>query len=55
VFGRTKLEYTRPATRIRGHLKGFDPENLPTFQWPARLDKVRSEIQQTAANRGKDK
>ena len=55
VFGRTKLEYTRPATRIRGHLKGFDPDKLPTFHWPSSLDKVRSEIQQDAANRGKNK
>ena len=53
VFGRTKLEYTRPATRIKGHLQGFDPEGLPKFQWPARLDKVRLEIREDAVNRGK--
>ena len=55
VFGRTKLEYTRPETRIRGHLKGFDPDKLPTFRWPASLDKVRLEIHQDAANRGNNK
>ena len=25
VFGDTKLRYTKPATRLQGHLKGYDP------------------------------
>ncbi len=37
VFGETELVYTKPATRLRGHLAGYDPEKVPKFEWPERL------------------
>lgn len=51
VFGDTKLKYTKPTTRLTGHLEGYDPSKAPRFVWPKRLDKVRAEIRQKAANR----
>ena len=53
VFGKTRLVYTKPATRLTGHLAGFDPKKAPSFRWPKRLKKVRAEIRQKARNRGK--
>lgn len=37
VFGDTKLRYTKPQTRLHGHLAGYDPSQAPMFKWPARL------------------
>ena len=37
VFGDTKLRYTKPQTRLHGHLAGYNPSKAPTFRWPARL------------------
>ena len=34
VFGDTVLKYTKPPTRLTGHLKGYDPSKSPTFRWP---------------------
>ena len=51
VFGETKLVYSKPETRIVDHLTGFDPSQSPTFRWPKRLDKVRSDIRADAVNR----
>lgn len=39
VFGDTKLVYTKPATRLHGHLEGYDPGQSPSFSWPERLKK----------------
>jgi hypothetical protein len=39
IFGETKLVYTKPATRLHGHLEGYDPKNAPKFEWPERLRK----------------
>jgi len=44
VFGDTELTYTKPATRLTGHMKGYDPTKAPTFKWPARLNKAKTEI-----------
>jgi len=44
VFGDTKLKYTKPATRLTGHLVGYDPATAPTFKWPERLDAAKAEI-----------
>lgn len=44
VFGDTVLRYTKPATRLHGHLEGYDPAAAPTFVWPARLDEARRRI-----------
>jgi hypothetical protein len=53
VFGDTELVYTKPATRLNGHLQGYDPATAPKFSWPARLDEVRAAIKTKAQNRGK--
>lgn len=34
IFGDTQLVYTRPATRLTGHLSGFDPAASPRFRFP---------------------
>lgn len=44
VFGDTELKYTKPATRLAGHLAGYDPSSAPTFTWPERLRKAREAI-----------
>ncbi|HUR44519.1 MAG TPA: hypothetical protein VMZ27_01490 [Candidatus Saccharimonadales bacterium] len=51
VFGDTVLKYTKPATRLREHMAGYDPSTAPRFAWPERLDKARAEIRQKAQNR----
>lgn len=51
VFGDTALEYTKPTTRLSGHLEGYDPKNAPTFRWPERLDQARRDIRKAAENR----
>ncbi len=51
VFGDTVLKYSKPATRLRDHLAGYDPATAPTFTWPARLDKVKAEIKAKAQAR----
>lgn len=37
VFGDTVFKYTKPATRLKGHLQGYQPEVAPKFEWPERL------------------
>jgi hypothetical protein len=51
VFGDTELVYTKPATRLTGHLEGYDPQTAPTFRWPERLKKQKEEIRQKAKAR----
>ena len=51
VFGDTELRYTKPATRLHGHLKGFDPSKASEFVWPERLRKAQIEIRRQAENR----
>ncbi len=53
VFGDTELKYTKPATRLTGHLAGYDPGKAPTFEWPERLKQVREEIRAKAKARDK--
>lgn len=53
VFGETELVYTKPTTRLTGHLKGYNPKTAPTFQFPPDLEEIRQEIRRKAANRGK--
>lgn len=55
VFGKTELIYTKPATRLVGHLAGYDPSQAPTFKWPDRLKQAQREIRQQARNRGKNR
>jgi len=51
VFGDTVLKYTKPATRLNGHLAGYDPTTAPTFVWPDRLAKAKDEIRRQAVAR----
>ncbi len=51
VFGDTEVVYTKPATRLKDHLDGYDPKSAPTFAWPERLEKVKKKIRQDAENR----
>lgn len=53
VFGDTELTYTKPATRLRGHLEGYDPSKAPTFEWPERLQEAKREIRRKAEERSK--
>ena len=51
VFGNTKLIYTKPTTRLTGHLKGYEPKKAPKFVWPERLQTAIQEIRKKASNR----
>ena len=51
VFGDTEFRYTKPATRLTGHLAGYDPANSPRFEFPARLHDVRDKIREAARQR----
>ena len=51
VFGDTVIKYTKPATRLTGHLAGYDPTKAPKFVWPERLAKASAEIKRQALAR----
>lgn len=51
VFGDTELKYTKPQTRLTGHLAGYDPATAPTFVWPERLQQARDRIRAAAQAR----
>jgi len=51
VFGDTEIAYTKPATRLRGHLAGYDPAAAPTFVWPPRLAEAKKRIAESARAR----
>ena len=53
VFGDTVLKYTKPATRLTGHLAGYDPATAPRFAWPDRLRAAKDEIHRAAERRAK--
>lgn len=53
VFGDTEFKYTKPATRLHGHMAGYDPSKAPTFVWPEHLLKVKAAIRADAEARGK--
>lgn len=48
VFGETEITYTKPATRLTGHMEGYDPSKAPTFVWPERLEKAKAAIRAAA-------
>jgi hypothetical protein len=52
VFGKTELVYTKPDTRLHGHLAGYDPSQSPKFVWPEHLQKSKEEIRADVVNRG---
>jgi len=51
VFGETALTYSKPQTRLTGHLEGYDPATAPKFVWPERLQKAHDEIRKQARAR----
>ena len=51
VFGDAELNYTKPATRLTGHLAGYDPASAPKFEWPPRLQQAHAEIHAMAVAR----
>lgn len=51
VFGDTELRYTKPLTRLTGHLAGYDPSQAPTFAWPERLRVAQAAIRADAVRR----
>jgi hypothetical protein len=53
VFGDTVLKYTKPATRLTGHLAGYNPADAPKFEWPERLRHANAEIHEQAVAREK--
>ena len=54
VFGDTELKYTKPATRLTGHMEGYDPAKAPAFAWPERLVKANDVIRGKVRKRSKD-
>jgi hypothetical protein len=44
VFGDTEVRYSRPETRLVGHLAGYVPAEAPKFVWPERLQQARKEM-----------
>jgi hypothetical protein len=53
VFGETELKYTKPATRLSGHLEGYDPSQAPRFEWPERLKRAQKLIRAEAEERNR--
>ncbi len=51
VFGETELVYTRPESRLKDHLAGYDPAKSPTFVWPERLLKADRQIREEVERR----
>jgi hypothetical protein len=51
VFADTEFKYTKPATRLHGHMAGYDPTQAPTFVWPERLAAVKAAIRAHAEAR----
>ena len=55
VFGTTDLVYTKPQTRLHGHLSGYDPDKSPEFQWPAHLKEQKRKIIEDVKRQGDDR
>lgn len=47
VFGDTDFRYTKPTTRLKDHLDGYDPSQAPTFTWPKRLKLAQERIRRS--------
>ena len=55
VFRDTELRYSKPATRLTGHLSGYDPKTASRFEWPERLKNAQSAIRKIAESRSDKK
>lgn len=54
VFKDTEFKYTKPATRLQGHMAGYDPSKAPTFVWPKHLGAIKEAIKAKAQARDKE-
>lgn len=52
VFGTTEIVYTKPTTRLNGHLKDYDPSQSPRFQWPEHLQEQKKKILEAVREQG---
>lgn len=55
VFGNLDMTYTKPASRLRGHLAGYDPTKAPTFKWPDQSKQPQPKARQKGRKKAKDK
>lgn len=55
VFGDTQLNYTKPVTRLKGHLTGYQPQTAPAFQWPKDLAEQKSKILDEVRKQGNNR
>jgi hypothetical protein len=55
VFGETHIVYTKPPTRLQGHLQDYDPREAPEFRWPKRLEQAHERILESARKRSEGK
>ncbi|MDB4331463.1 hypothetical protein OAA27_00160 [bacterium] len=55
VFGDTELIYTKPKTRLTGHLSGYDPKTAPEFKWPKHLQEQKKKIIEKVRKQGNDR
>ncbi|MBU6238683.1 MAG: hypothetical protein KGQ51_12730 [Planctomycetes bacterium] len=55
VFGETHIVYTKPPTRLQGHLQDYDPREAPEFRWPKRLEQAHERILESARKRSESK
>jgi hypothetical protein len=53
VFRDTELRYSKPTTRLTGHLAGYNPATAPTFAWPERLQLANRVIREQAEERNR--
>jgi hypothetical protein len=51
VFGETEVAYTKPTTRLTGHLAGYEPGTAPKFAWPKGGAEQKKKIRKDAGNR----
>ncbi len=51
IFGDTPLAYTKPVTRLKDHLAGYDPAGAPVFAWPERLVAAHKAVREQVAQR----
>ena len=55
VFGDTKLIYTKPSTRLKGHLSGYNPDEAPVFNWPDELAEQKRKIIEDVKKQGNNR
>lgn len=55
IYGDRKWRYTPVATRTHlPHLRGFNPQDSPTFTWPKRLEEAYAQLRDPSINRGNE-